>query len=186
MLGMRRPLVCRKRSRKTPSIIPMTGRAAPNSAAGVTTISPNLRRYQKSSGQTKELAIIIASITNCSDEPSGRSNARVMTAASTRPLPKMTPWRPRSSWKRRVTNAIRSTSRGRACSVMVGGELQLPDAGADLVELLPVRLDRVLPFERQLRVGDRRLSLEGLLELDEAGLLELREVAREVPLGQAR
>src|SRR5688572_21729524 len=62
---------------------------------------------------------------------------------------------------------------------------QLADSGADLVEALPVLLERVLPFQRELCVRHRSLAFERLLDLDEAGIGQLREVARQVAFRQA-
>src|SRR5262249_502142 len=75
----------------------------------------------------------------------------------------------------------------RARARRLGGPqgLQRTNSGADFVDALPVLLQRFLPFQRQLRVGDWRLPFVGLLDLDQAGVGELREVAREVPLRQA-
>src|SRR5215212_8116521 len=71
--------------------------------------------------------------------------------------------------------------------VRAGGPGQPRLAGAELlqaVELLPVPRDAPPAVGGQLEGRVRLLSHEALLDRDEAALLELGEVAREVALGQ--
>ena len=58
--------------------------------------------------------------------------------------------------------------------------------GLEPVELLPVRIDALPPELRERRGGVRLLADEPLVDGDESCVLQLREVAREVALREAR
>src|SRR5664280_3816423 len=57
-------------------------------------------------------------------------------------------------------------------------------ASLQLVQLIPVRRDPLLAGRRECDVGVRALSHERLLDPDQAGLLEFRQVAGEIALGE--